>query len=387
MKETLYKTIYDDIVRKINNGEYLPGEKLPTEFELTQLYGVSRITATRAMKELEHDLYVFRKQKSGTFVRDTINVTNATESDGLLVPVLLQCDKTVGLDTILGAQSVAAQNAIFPTFFHTQNNAKLERNYLKKMLTLNISGLILYPCSMSENLDVLSEYVLRKIPIVYIDRPVRGIQAPCITTDNIAGMHTVVSKLIEKGHTRIAYYPYYSNLPEPEIQRFEGYCKAHIDHGLPILNDLLMVNSTNLAARLATIPVHKQTELMEHHVNQFIDYLESLKHLPTAIVCVNDITASYIIRLLLRRGYRVPQDISVTGFDNLTFKDLPVGITSVQQDFYNLGALAVDTLLCLLSGKSVQPYTYLDCRYIEKGSTHSLYAPKAPPPDVDAANR
>ena len=51
-EKTLYSAVYNDIISKIKSGQLKVGEKLPTEIELTKIYGVSRITVARALKDL-----------------------------------------------------------------------------------------------------------------------------------------------------------------------------------------------------------------------------------------------------------------------------------------------------------------------------------------------
>ena len=91
--------------------------------------------------------------------------------------------------------------------------------------------------------------------------------------------------------------------------------------------------------------------------------------MPTAIVCTNDVIAYRLIRALREEGYRVPEDISVTGFDNYDFPEPAVEISTVEQDWHNLGAIAIEHILAMIEGKSVPPVTRLQTRFIEKKTT------------------
>lgn len=68
MKTPLYKTIYDDIYMKIQNGTYAVGDLLPSEMELEAFYNVSRTPVRQALNELENDGYIYRLQGKGSFV-------------------------------------------------------------------------------------------------------------------------------------------------------------------------------------------------------------------------------------------------------------------------------------------------------------------------------
>ncbi|WP_180994064.1 GntR family transcriptional regulator [Bacillus sp. Marseille-P3661] len=67
-KQPLYETIYNDIVQKINDGQYSFGDMLPSEMELEQSYKISRTPVRQALKQLENDGYIYRLQGKGSFV-------------------------------------------------------------------------------------------------------------------------------------------------------------------------------------------------------------------------------------------------------------------------------------------------------------------------------
>ena len=157
MKDTLYNKIYADILEKIKDGRYAPGDRLPTEAELTEIYGVSRITAARAMQELEKGLYITRRQKRGSFVREYFGAQSEGRAGEARIAVVLQFERNIGLGIMFGAQSAGSSNAYFTTFHHTENNPKNERAILEKLLQAgDVAGLVLSPCSTHENLDILS---------------------------------------------------------------------------------------------------------------------------------------------------------------------------------------------------------------------------------------
>lgn len=370
MKDTLYNKIYTDILEKIKDGRYAPGDRLPTEAELTEIYGVSRITAARAMQELEKGLYITRRQKRGSFVRDYLNAQGGGAAGGAMIAVVLQFERNIGLGIMFGAQAAASSNAFFTTFHHTENNPKNERAILEKLLTANdLAGLVLCPCSTHENLDVLSCFQLKGIPIVFLDRAVDGIEAPLVTSDNERGMREVTEHLIKAGHRRIAYFPYYPSMPFTVHRRFAGFCRAFLEHGCLIPNEYLFVLSSGLGARLTLSPMFEPTGYSERYIRYAIDYYESLDRMPTAVVCANDITADCFIRVLRERGYRVPEDISVTGFDNLMFRGEAANITTAEQDWHNFGAIAVDHIVSMIEGREAPPVTLLKTRYMEKETT------------------
>ncbi len=361
MKETLYNKIYSDLLAKIQGGIYAPGDRLPTEEELMSLYGVSRITAARAMRELEQGFYITRKPKRGSFVRDYLAAESRTGT-GARIAVVLPFERNIGLGIMFGAGAAASSSTYFTSFHHTENNPKTERVILKKLLQSGqLSGLVLCPCSTHENLDILSHIWKEKIPLVFLDRAVDGIPAPLVSSDNEKGMQEIAEKLLENGHRRIAFFPYYPGMADTIRQRFSGFCHAFLAAGLPIPSEYLYVPDGKARHR-----AHRHDEA---YIRYAIAYYESLPHMPSAVICANDMIAVGFIRLLQEAGYRVPEDISVCGFDNLQIGGKETDITTAEQDWHNFGAVAIDHIVSLMEGQDVPPVTLLKTRYIEKRST------------------
>ena len=85
--ETRYRKIYDDLLSAIRNGTYREGDRLPSEKELAEQYGVSRITSKKAFEMLNERGYVFRYPGKGTFVSaDAINLPDSAETDPTVFP-------------------------------------------------------------------------------------------------------------------------------------------------------------------------------------------------------------------------------------------------------------------------------------------------------------
>ena len=89
-------------------------------------------------------------------------------------------------------------------------------------------------------------------------------------------------------------------------------------------------------------------------------------------MCINDMLAHRLIDVLRAEGFRVPEDISVTGFDNYEFPEATAEISTVEQDWYNFGAIAIEHIVTMLDGGTPPPITQLKTRYIEKKTTLPL---------------
>ena len=91
------------------------------------------------------------------------------------------------------------------------------------------------------------------------------------------------------------------------------------------------------------------------------------------LVCINDLSAVALQRTLIKRGLRIPEDISITGFDNHPVcNHLVTPLTSVSQNFYEIGKLSIQLLFDIKEGKEIQPFYCLPTQVVERESVALL---------------
>ncbi len=163
---------------------------------------------------------------------------------------------------------------------------------------------------------------------------------PSVEIDNIGATFSATECLIKLGHRRIAY------LTEPLTwqnlrDRLEGYRQGIQEYELPIAPELIYV-SPDLRTHPAMAGYAAVGDLI------------SLKDPPTAIIALSDITALGVIKAVRDNGLNVPADISVIGFDDLTFSSfIDPPLTSVRQPKGQIGRLAVELLLKMRAGEQL----------------------------------
>lgn len=226
----------------------------------------------------------------------------------------------------------------------TEDGFEQEAHHLKMLLEHNVDGLILVPVSSDSegtypNLALLKMFQRRRVPIICIVDGVRDLKTGRILTDVYAGTRMLIDHLAELGHQDIAYF----SQPFSRVQKF-GRHAAYYDalrmHGLPARPELLV--ETGLTPEEA---YDRTTALVDSGVRF------------TAAVYPNDYMAIGGIRALLDRGLRVPQDISVTGFDDIEwarFCEVPlttarfprqeIGERAVREMIEHLASEPLDTL-------------------------------------------
>lgn len=341
-----YKRIYKDLFYKIKTGELQSGTKLPTEDELAQEYGVSKITVKTALNLLKTEGLVLRKKRLGTVVLNGVINTSGEK----LIAVVFSGFDHLDIRIVNGLKQIATEKNVRLAFFDSVTDLQKEREILCWLLSENIAGLILMPLSPVGNLDVLSMFSIQKIPMVFMDFPAYTPFAPTITSDNFEGMYNMVKYLISLGHRDIGFFPFSDHFFPTETARFEGYCRALTDSGIPINNDYLFTSSVH---EIYSIMASVATDNMKAG-KEFFESYRKLTLKPTAVVCVNDLCAYGLIETSKLYGVAVPERLSVTGFDNLAVS-VKSNITTVAQNFSEISQTALLTLLRKIEGTSNAP--------------------------------
>lgn len=214
--------------------------------------------------------------------------------------------------------------------------------------------------------NMISTIQATKIPIVQVDNYVSDLTQPVdtILPDNIRGATVAMDMLFAEGHQQIAFiggpaspgprpiYKIYSTQ-----QRWMSYCMAFLDRGLPI--DYGLIESGNLT--------------MEGGYEACKRLLERNKPF-SAIFCVDDITAIGAMKALREAGRRIPEDISLVGFDGIDLgKHITPSLTTIRVDASAMGAIALKMLLERASNPEA-PYltTLIDVELVKRESVASL---------------
>jgi GntR family transcriptional regulator, arabinose operon transcriptional repressor len=352
MQTPLYQKIANELIEKIEKGEFRSGDKLPTESELGRAYGVSRITVTHAIRVLQNRNLVFRVKGSGTFISkkkaDGRGFGVRPYGDMSFISVIFPHGEQNGAHEILiGIESECTNGSYYVTIHNSRNKPFIEHEIIMNVLGQGCGGVIVYPClSDPHNLDLYSELVIRDIPFVFIDRQVDFLRVPFVACDNRKAMRELVEHIISKGHRRIGFLYNSFETVSSERSRFKGYCEAQIGGGISV--DPALLYSTTQSA----VEDSDEEELVSRRRGEAaLSHFMSLENRPTCIVAVNDVLAIALLKTALAAGVRVPEDLSITGFDDLpAAAHVEVPLTTVRQPFEQIGVEAARLLLGRIKG-------------------------------------
>lgn len=225
------------------------------------------------------------------------------------------------------------KNLKSPVEFEAQDNIIYDIVNAERLDGLAVSPLMHY-IGMKEMLEVIQPF--RSIPIVSISYLSRGITS--ITIDNKAGMRSAIEHLVDvHGYRRIAFICG----PEPSIEaqlRFQAYQEVLAEHNIPLDRTLIAPGDFRFEAGREAIRI-----LLDERKAKF-----------DAIVAASDYMALSALESLQERGFQVPGDVAITGFDDAEdIRFIWPPLTTVRQPVYNLSYRAGELLFAMLAGQKV----------------------------------
>lgn len=336
-----YIQLKTNIKNWILSGKIKPNQKIPSENQLAESFGISRHTVRQAIGELVNEGLLYREHGKGTFVQLLDNCNKKTSSQRVKIAVITTyITDYIFPHIIKGIESVVTEKGHALSLLSTGNNQEKERKCLETVLLEGIDGLIVEPTKSTlpnPNIDLYLLLQQKNIPFVMLHSSYVELNASMVALDDAKGAYLVTKHLIDMGHEHIA-----GIFKKDDMQgrnRFRGFVKAHQDALLSV--DARMISSYDTEERNSIVP---------KFLNQMFNET-TLK--PTAIVCYNDEIAIQVVNEIANLGFSVPEDISVTGFDDSTLALVSsVPLTTVRHPKAEMGQVAAKLLFELLEDKN-----------------------------------
>ncbi|MFC0212308.1 LacI family DNA-binding transcriptional regulator [Paenibacillus chartarius] len=197
-------------------------------------------------------------------------------------------------------------------------------------------------------------------PFVMLDSYHRGIRAPAVTSANIEGAYEAVTYLSRCGHRRIGFVGA-TNLTTSHEERWVGYWTAMRDAGLAMDAAMCLTESRGFEA----------TE------EEIRNYWQSMQAKPTAVFCSNDRAAILLMKVLRDMNIRVPEDVSVMGFDDLRMAEsMNPGLTTMRVDIPGMCHAAVELLRMTLDTERAMIRWSVPPELVVRGSVSAKYEEK-----------
>ena len=331
----IYKQIYNDLLEKIKSGTIKSGEKLPSEMELCRTYHVSRITSKRALDLLTEQGYIIRFPGKGSFINDLLNRGNPVSSKtiGLVIP---DFSDSFGTKLIFGIEETCSALGYRLVLKRTRDQATEEEAAINSLS--DAAGILLLPIHGEFYNSEILKLILNKRPMVFVDRRLRGLAAPAVTTNNSEAAEEGTRYLLELGHRNIAFFSgpitHTSSIEDRRQGFLRAFAKFKLGH-----NPLYICQ--NLSSPW-TWPFYSPEEILQD-MNIVANHLKTYPEISAAFV------AEYFMACIVKTeaenlGKRIPRDFSIVTFDAPQGNLNDFLFTHLLQDEYSMGKKAVETL-------------------------------------------
>jgi DNA-binding LacI/PurR family transcriptional regulator len=345
-----YIQIKQKILAQIRDGELSPGSRIYSISEIMEKFHVSKVTAVRALAEMESEGFVRREHGRGTFVSDQdagVLQMRTSKRVALIVPDMAN---PFNVEVVGSVEKHLREAGVIVELSCTGYLADTERELFNRIMAgQHAAGMVLISGGVN---DMGFNVSAPGIPLVVIDHCPDDLMDRCvfINCDHYRGGYEAGAHLAEKGHREIGYVDWVFT----SRARLQGFNQALAEHRLALPEN-----------RIFSVGAHKQLG------HDFIEFVRREKL--TALFAVNDMLAMQAMQVLRANKFAIPGDISLMGYDDvLAARYLEIPLTSVEQHEEQIGRKAAECILQRMDARqsAFRPREILIVpRVVERAST------------------
>ena len=337
--------------------------KRSTITDVARQAGVSKATVsavlndTGAVKDATRERVIAAMELLNYRAASHGSARGAARRDKSVAVLIKEHDNPYYAGIIDGVRSVCVARGYTVLVASSAGEYDTERRAVELLRSKDVDGLIITPVlDQHADLSHLFELKRRNFPFVLLEE-IRGVRASLVDIDNVAASRATVDHLLALGHSRIAHLagPAYSAHSQ---QRIDGVRLAYSDSLLAFAAHTVVRAGAHLEdGYRAGLKLFRKTPLASR---------------PTAVTCYNDLVAIGLCRALTELGLRVPDDVSVIGFDDVPLCEyVPVPLTSVRVPTFDMGEVAAGMLLRHIESREAVPPQRVDlaASLVERAST------------------
>jgi LacI family transcriptional regulator len=266
---------------------------------------------------------------------------------GLIVPDVANPFFT---EVARGVEDAASKRDYAVFLCNSDESASKEDRYINVLIEQQVRGVLITPTDVkSDRIDAMRD---RGIAVALVDREIKGRKQCSVSVDDVHGGQLGIEYLTGLGHTEIAWVCGPESIPQV-ADRGAGVAKAAKFAG----------------AKVETVRVALMNTT---HGEDAAKKILALQTIPTAIFCANDLLALGVMRTLRENKFKVPEQISVLGYDDIEFAaSAAVPLSSISQPAYQMGVTAADLLLneCEEAEKHEHQQIRFQPQLVERAST------------------
>ena len=313
-------------------------EKEITIYDIAKILGLSPATVSRALND-----HPAINSKTKILIRDKANemgyqsntfASNLrrrhTNTLGVIVPRLNSNFMSAVLAGMEEEANISGYNLLIS---QSLESAKKEISNAKTMFNSRVDGLLASVAYDTDKFEHFESFIKKGIPVLFFDRIIDHPNCTGVVIDNVLAGFEATSHLIEKGCKKIMHVT--GNLKRNVYSgRLKGYQDALLKNGLPVTDELVMI-----------------TDLSHEAGKSVAQKIDEMEIKPDGIFISNDICAVSCMKVLKEKGYNIPDDIAVVGFNNDPVSQvIEPNLTTVFYPGQEMGKVAVRTMINHLKG-------------------------------------
>jgi DNA-binding LacI/PurR family transcriptional regulator len=311
---------------------------LPTMADIAKMVGVSRQLVGLVFRDAPgvgaETAAKIRAAAKEIGYRPNLAAQSLRRDSSNNIGFLFHADQS-SMQDILPAMYKSAKAAGFNLIISAVSKSHNESEAIEELLGYRCEGLVLAGTELSQS---RVQKLAREIPLVSLGRRMEQVRAGMVSSNGEAGIFAVTKHLIKLGHKEIAYV-HAKDMRDAQY-RLEGYRAA--------------MDANKLKSRVVTIDGDFAEVGGAEAANMLLK-----ENLPTAVVCNNDQSALGLSHRLLQAGIRIPDQVSITGYDDTVAQFPFLDLTTARQDPEDLAHFAVTDLVARIRGEKYISETYL----------------------------
>ena len=357
MGKYLYEVIKDYLKKLIQENKNVPNYKLPSENQLAMRCSTIRMTAKKATTELQEEGLLYRLHGKGSFITAGVSPEKTDAPVNEFICMLLP-----NLESHFIVELIAGARQYLKPFGHhllimSESEEELNSyNLIKRIVNLNVRGIIVFPNSRAHYNKDLLLLALNKFPVVFVDRTLHDFDISSVTSDHINIGRRGIQFLIDKGCQNIGFISMPREDSSSISRRLTGYEKAHVENERKIIPRHILY-------------VTKNDPNQAEQITRFLSENPQLD----GLLSYGGKVGFNVYKAIQKAGRKVPEDLKVIFLDD-EYADycdlLPFSPTCIAQKSFEIGAKAAELIINYITTNTItSDKILLDCDIIEREST------------------